>query len=228
MRSASVVAARGRGGGSSTTMRSPSSRSVIASRSVNERGRDAVGDRAGRVRRSAWSSRRAASGTSSSHCRTFFDALASRRRGPMIGSVPSWSTVFGMSLLNVAHLVDGRHQHQHERGDRDHAGRDEHQSRPRSAGANRCGGAAPRPAGSARTRAATRSRVSASVRGIERTNQIDTARIANAMQIGIAERGSRSSRRAGTASPSGAPRIGICSPPEGPSESAVTSLSYER
>ena len=66
--------------------------------------------------------------------------------------------------------------------------------------------------------------ISASVRGISRTNQIDTARIANAMQIGIADRGSMSMRFLG---PGGTGSSGRIAPSEGPSEPRVTSLSYE-
>ena len=65
---------------------------------------------------------------------------------------------------------------------------------------------------------------SARVRGISRTNQIDTARIAKAMQIGIADRGSMSMRFAGTGASGSSGRI---VPSEGPSEPRVTSLSYE-
>ena len=66
--------------------------------------------------------------------------------------------------------------------------------------------------------------MSASVRGIARINQISTARIANAMQIGIAERGSMSMRLVGAGSSGSTGRI---APSEGPSKPAVTSLSYE-
>ena len=66
--------------------------------------------------------------------------------------------------------------------------------------------------------------MSASVRGIARTNQIEAARMANAMEIGIAERGSMSIRVLGAGvSGSG----GGMSRSEGPSKLAGTSLSYE-
>src|SRR6266478_1731103 len=58
--------------------------------------------------------------------------------------------------------------------------------------------------------------MSASVRGIERTSQIATARIANATQIGIADRGSMSMRRPGT----GGSAIGGIAGSEGPSKLA--------
>ena len=104
------------------TRRSPSSTSVIASRSANSAAAtpSAIAPAAFSIGLE-FTSRRF--GKSSSHCCTFFDALASRRRGPMIGSVPSWSTVFGIVLVEVADLVDRRHGDEHDRRDRDHAGR---------------------------------------------------------------------------------------------------------
>ena len=66
--------------------------------------------------------------------------------------------------------------------------------------------------------------MSASVRGIARTNQIETARIANAMEIEIAERGSMSMRVLGRGGPGSG---GGISRSEGPSKLAGTSLSYE-
>ena len=77
--------------------------------------------------------------------------------------------------------------------------------------------------------------VSASVRGIERTNQIDTARIANAAAIGIAERGSMARRRVATVTrPLGVPvdvvpvEVVVVVSSEDPSGPTVTSVSYER
>ena len=97
-------------------------------------------------------------GKSSSHCRTFFDALASRSRGPMIGSVAELVDGLRDVLVEVADLVDRRHGDEHDRGDRDHA---RSPTSTIAAAYRRCQPVRRRSAsttGSARTRAATRSR----------------------------------------------------------------------
>ena len=71
------------------TRRSPSSTSVIASSSANSEAATPSATAPADALAMGVEFTSSRLGKSSSHCRTFFDAFASRKRGPMIGSVPS-------------------------------------------------------------------------------------------------------------------------------------------
>ena len=169
-------------------------------------------------------------GTLSSQFCTFWEAFASRRRGPMIGRLLSWSTVFGISLLNVRiWLIVGTVT----------SASVVIAIAPVTASTSaaaylRCQPVRRRSAsttGVSATAISVAIAVSVSVRGIERTSQIVTASTANAIAIGIAECTSMSTRSTVASVPATgalASAAGSASSSDGPSPSSVTSISYER